>query len=144
MTVRACCPNRKFRRRVRIYLRKNLTIALYDQGCAIEISLLCNACVASSSCCKPELFFLRCSSAFTASLTSELSISLRYGVLALSYFFMSFASIRCFEINNLNAEHRGTVLNISHCMCNPARMTVVPNRNEFFALQKTCSQSSRQ
>ena len=37
-------------------------------------------------------------------------------------------------------EHRGTVLNVSHCMCNPARMPVVPNRNEFFVLQKTRSQ----
>ena len=37
-------------------------------------------------------------------------------------------------------ERRGTVLNVSHCMCNPARMPVVPNRNEFFALQKTRSQ----
>ena len=37
-------------------------------------------------------------------------------------------------------ERRGTVLNVSHGMGYPARMPVVPNRNEFFALQKTRSQ----
>ena len=31
-------------------------------------------------------------------------------------------------------KRRGTVPNVSHCMCNPARMPVVPHRNEFFAL----------
>lgn len=36
-------------------------------------------------------------------------------------------------------KHRGTVLNVSNGMGYPARMPVVPNRNEFFALQKTRS-----
>ena len=31
-------------------------------------------------------------------------------------------------------KRRGTVLNVSHCVFDPARMPVVPNRNEFFAL----------
>ena len=39
-----------------------------------------------------------------------------------------------FIINTPDAEHRGTVLNVSHCVRNPARMPVLPNRNEFFAL----------
>ena len=28
-------------------------------------------------------------------------------------------------------KRRGTVLNISHCVCDPVRMPVVPNRNEL-------------
>ena len=36
-------------------------------------------------------------------------------------------------------KRRGTVLNVSNGMGYPARMPVVPNRNEFFALQKTRS-----
>ena len=50
------------------------------------------------------------------------------------------SSYAAYAINNPEAERQGTMLNVSHCMCDPARMPVVPNRNEFFALQKTRSQ----
>ena len=43
-------------------------------------------------------------------------------------------------INIPRRLRRGTMLNVSHGMGYPARMPVVPNRNEFFALQKTRSQ----
>ena len=45
------------------------------------IRLLCKICIVSNSCCKTTLFFLRYSSVFTASGTSEFSINLQYGAL---------------------------------------------------------------
>ena len=53
-------------------------------------------------------------------------------------FYNILAHILDFYNQQPRRKRRGTVLNVSHCVCDSAWMPVVPNRNECVNLQRPC------